>query len=313
MGTVALVARCKVNLKMLLVGACLLLFQIVPIFTLETFEISDGVYSFGGNAYFSMFIVTGDGVMVIEPVRTDHSKEMLKSIREITNEPIKYLFYSHNHWDHTAGGQVFKDEGATIIAHQDAYDWLKEHPREDIVLPDKTWTGKKVITLGKVTLQLRYFGLNHGLGNTMFLLPAAKVAYIADNVTPNSIGFTVMPDFDIKEWERTLGEYLELDFEKAIYSHNNNPEPVKGGDKEDVMQVKEYLKDIRDGIHAELKKGTNPFKIPETLKLPKYKNWVHYDEWLEMNIWAVFLDEHMGPYLARAPRMIKAHPTKSWG
>ena len=288
---------------------------VVPSFGYEIYEVSEGVFSFTNDQiYTSMFIVTGEGVMVIEPVRLSHSKLMLQAIRNITSEPIKYLFYSHNHWDHTRGGQVFKDVGATIIAHEEAYDWLVDNPSQDIVLPDETWSGKqKDITLGEVTLELRYFGANHGLGNTVFLLPAAKVVYIADNVTPNSIGFTVMPDFDIKEWERTLGEYLELDFEKAIYSHNNNPEPVKGGDKEDVMQVKEYLKDIRDGIHAELKKGTNPFKIPETLKLPKYKNWVHYDEWLEMNIWAVFLDEHMGPYLARAPKMIKAHPTKSWG
>merc|ERR1712123_533002 len=273
MGTVALVARCKVNLKMLLVGACLLLFQIVPIFTLETFEISDGVYSFGGNAYFSMFIVTGDGVIVIEPVRTDHSKEMLKSIREITNEPIKYLFYSHNHWGHTAGGQVFKDEGATIIAHQDAYDWLKEHPREYIVLPDETWTGKKDITL--------------------------------DKVTPNSVGFTVMPDFDVDEWKRTLGEYLNIDFEKAVYSHNNNPDAIKGGDKEDIKRFKEFLEDIEEGIEKEIAKGTNPFAVPSTLKLPKYKDWVHYDDWLEMNIWAVFLKDHMGPYLRKSPKLLK--------
>ena len=256
-----------------------------------------------------MFIVTGEEVMVIEPVNTPHAREMLQSIRNITSQ---YLFYSHNHWDHTAGGQVFKDEGATIISHQDAYDWIKDNPREDIVLPDKTWSGKqKDITLGNVKLELHYFGLNHGLGNTLFLVPAAKVAYIADNVTPNSIGFTVMPDFNIKQWQRTLGEYLDVDFNKAVYSHSNNPDAIKGGDKEDIEQFKQFLEDIREGIDAELKKGTNPFAIPATLKLPKYKDWVHYDEWLEMNIWAVFLDDHMGPYLARSPKALK--PRKKFG
>jgi len=287
--------------------ASFLLLPILSTYSYQTYEISDGVFSFTDDgAYISMFVVTGDGVMVIEPVRLDHSRLMLQAIRNITSEPVKHLFYSHNHWDHAAGGQVFKDVGATIIAHEDAYDWLVANPGPDVILPDEKWSGKqKDITLGRVTMELRYFGANHGLGNTVFLIPSAKVAFIADNVTPNRVGFATMPDFNIKQWERSLGEYLELDFEKAIYSHNNNPEPIKGGDKEDIAEMKQYIKDIRDGIHAEFKKGTNPFLIPSTLKLPKYKDWVGYEQWLTMNIWAVLLDEHMGPYLNRTPKKIK--------
>ena len=66
-----------------------MLLQVLPSFTQETFEISDGVYSFAsGGSYFSMFIVTGDGVIVIEPIRTEHSKQMLEAIQNITSEPI---------------------------------------------------------------------------------------------------------------------------------------------------------------------------------------------------------------------------------
>ena len=109
--------------KMMLVAVSLLLLKVVPSFTFETYKVSEGVYSFTDDGfYMSMFVVTGEGVMVIEPVRLSHSKLMLQAIRNITNEPIKYLFYSHNHWDRTLGGQVFKDVGATIIAHEEAYD-----------------------------------------------------------------------------------------------------------------------------------------------------------------------------------------------
>jgi len=295
-----------------LVGVCLLLLQVLPSLTQETYEISDGVYSFAsGGSYFSMFIVTGAGVMVIEPIRTEHSKQMLEAIRNITSEPIKYLFYSHNHWDHIGGGQVFKDVGATIIAHEDAYDWLKENPNPNIVLPDETWTGKKYMMVGNVTLVLQYFGQNHGLGNTLFLLPDAKVAYIADNVSPGRVAFTIMPDFSIKQWERTLGEYLELDFEKAVFSHNYKPEAIKGGDKKDIEDTLEFLKDLRSEIFAEMARGTDPEAVPATLKLPKYKDWVHYDDWLAMNAWAILLQEFMGPYYDRTPRKIK--PQKKWG
>ena len=186
-----------------------------------------------------MFFITGDGVMVIEPVSSNHSTLMLEAIMNITDELVKHLFYSHNHWDHGSGDQVFKDVGATIIAHEDAYDWLEGNLGPDMILPDEAWSGSRNdVTLGDVTLELHYLGANHGLGNTAFLLPAAN---IADNVSPNRIGFTILPDWDIKECERTLGEYLDLDFEKAIYSHCNNPEPIKGGDKEDIIEMIQFL------------------------------------------------------------------------
>jgi glyoxylase-like metal-dependent hydrolase (beta-lactamase superfamily II) len=247
---------------MMLVGSFFLLLQILPSFSYQTFEIADGVYSFASDgSYFSMFIVTGDGVMVIEPIRTEHSKQMLEAIQNITSEPIKYLFYSHNHWDHVSGGQVFKDVGATIIANEDAYDWLKANPNPNVVLPDETWTGKKYIRLGNVTLVLQYFGQNHGVGNTFFLLPDAKVAYIADNVSPGRVGFTIMPDFNIKHWERTLEEYLEVDFEKAVFSQNYKPEAINVGGKNDVEDVLQFIKDLRAGIFAEFAKGTGYQKL----------------------------------------------------
>ena len=53
---------------------------------------------------------------------------------------------------------------------------------------------------------------------------------------------------------------------------------------------------MRTAIYAELQKGTNPFMIPSTLQLPKYEDWKMYNQWLEMNVWRVLLDEWMGPF-----------------
>ena len=101
---------------------------------------------------------------------------MATSIRNVTDAPIKYLFYSHNHWDHNGGGQVFKDEGATIISHVDAYDFIKANPKEGVLLPDNNWIGDQYdVTLGNITVQMHYLGLSHGNGMTTFVLPNQKV------------------------------------------------------------------------------------------------------------------------------------------
>merc|ERR1711892_744435 len=228
--------------KMLLTAVGLVLLQVISSLC-ETYEIADDVYSFTTtNAYFSMFVVTGSGVIVIDPSNLEHSKQMLKEINDITSEPVKWVFYSHNHWDHIAGGQVFKDGGATITAHKEVYEWMKSSPGKDVVLPDILWEGyEKYIQMGRKTLYLRHAGSSHGLGMTAFVLPAERVAYIADIVTPNRVGFAFLPDFDIDGWQYTLQRYLELDFDKAVYAHNANPEPNKGGDKEDIAETVQYL------------------------------------------------------------------------
>jgi len=261
----------------------------------HTTKVADGVYAYGNpaEAYTSMFIVTGDGVIVLEPVNTKHSKALLKSIRSVTDQPIRYLLHSHNHWDHSGGGQVFRDEGASIVAHVEAYEWMKANPHPDMALPNESWAGdRKDLKLGGKTLELHYLGMNHGLGMTVFRLPKEKIVFIADLVTPNRLLFTIVPDFNIKEWLRTLREIEALDFETAVFTHGS---PAVGSKKE-VIENREFIEDLRGAIHAEFKKGTNPFMIPNVVKLPKYKDWAMYEEWLSMNAWRLLLDEFMGPF-----------------
>jgi glyoxylase-like metal-dependent hydrolase (beta-lactamase superfamily II) len=96
---------------------------------------------------------------------------MLQEIRKITDEPIRYVFYSHDHWDHTSGGQVFKNEGAEIIAHTDANKWIKTNTVADQIPADSSWSGShKEYSLGRFTMELHQFGPSHGNGITIFVV-----------------------------------------------------------------------------------------------------------------------------------------------
>ena len=259
-------------------------------------QVADGVYAFDPHdEYNSMFVVTDEGVIAIEPVNSRHATGMLEAIRSVTDQPVRYLLHSHNHWDHANGGNVFREAGAKIVAHEEAYAWMEANPNPELALPDDSWSGEKTeITLGGKTVELHYFGMNHGLGMTVFLLPEEKVAYIADIVTPNRVMFAIIPDFNIKEWLRTLKEVAELDFDKAVYSHSASGSPI--GTKKDVTLTANYITDLQGAIAAEFQKGTGFSDIPAAVKLPKYKDWVGYDEWLPLNVWRVMLDMWMGPF-----------------
>ena len=264
----------------------------------DIFEIAENIYSYvGANEYYSMFIVTTDGVIAIESVSTPHSEGLLQAIQSVTSQPVKFMLHSHDHWDHSSGGQVFKDAGATTIAHIEAFDAMHANPGPDMASPDESWEGcENSITLGGTTVEMHYLGINHGLGMTVFVVPDKQVAYIADLVTPNRVLFSIVPDFNIPEWERSLEEILELNFEKAVYSHNASPNAIEGGDKQDVQFTLDFIQDIRSAIFAEFQNGTPGEMIPTTVQLPQYQNLAGYDEWLPMNVWRVMLDIFMGPY-----------------
>ena len=214
-----------------------------------TVEVAEGVYAFDGSkftGYNSMFITTGNGVIVIEPVNPNHAKALLTAIRAVTDEPITYLFHSHNHWDHSKGGQIFKDEGATIIAHKAAYDWMQANPHPQVVQPDEGWEGaRKDIQLGNKTLELHYLGMNHGMGTTIYRVAEQKVIYIGDLVTPKRVLFTIVPDFNMKETLRSLQEIEAMDFEKSVFSHG-----MAVGGKPEVSAARQYILDLQAAIRA---------------------------------------------------------------
>src|SRR5262249_4084100 len=70
----------------------------------------------------SRFVVRPEGVIATDPIgeRRPAAKAYIEEIQKITKAPIKYVIYSHSHFDHIAGGQPFKDLGAVFVAHRNA-------------------------------------------------------------------------------------------------------------------------------------------------------------------------------------------------
>src|SRR5580704_5702649 len=118
---------------------------------------TDNVYIFRNGGHQSMFVVTKDGVIATDPVaygRPNGGQQYVDEIKKVTDKPIKFLIYSHHHYDHVAGGKAFKDAGAHIIAHKNVMVHLKPLADPNTVLPDESIGNKKVIKLGGTTMEL---------------------------------------------------------------------------------------------------------------------------------------------------------------
>jgi len=67
------------------------------------------------------FIVTPGGVVVVDALASPRQGEaLLRTIRGVTRQPIRWLILTHHHPDHTFGAVVFRRAGAKVIAHPDA-------------------------------------------------------------------------------------------------------------------------------------------------------------------------------------------------
>src|SRR5262245_56296291 len=75
-----------------------------------TTKITDNVYVFRYGGHQSMFIVTPAGVIATDPIseRRPAAKAYIEEIQKVTNAPIRYVIYSHSHFDHIAGGNHSK-------------------------------------------------------------------------------------------------------------------------------------------------------------------------------------------------------------
>ena len=146
-----------------------------PLFA--TTKIADNVYVFRYGGYQSMFVVTPEGVIATDPIaylRPQAAQAYIDETRKITRAPIKYLVYSHHHYDHIAGGKPFKDAGALVVAHKNARAKLEALKYPDVVLPDMVVDQHSTLELGGTRVDLIYVGRNHSDNSLVMLLPKEK-------------------------------------------------------------------------------------------------------------------------------------------
>src|SRR5579864_5110774 len=109
-------------------------------------KVADNVYIFRYVGHQSMFIVTPAGVIATDPISERRpAKPYIDAIQAVTKAPIKYVVYSHSHFDHIAGGQPFKDLGAKFVAQRNAKERILALKPDNVVVPDQVVDGKSVI------------------------------------------------------------------------------------------------------------------------------------------------------------------------
>jgi glyoxylase-like metal-dependent hydrolase (beta-lactamase superfamily II) len=242
-------------------------------------EGTSNVYIFRNQNHQAMFIVTDDGVIATDPVaygRPTGGQTYVNEIRKITDKPIRYLIYSHHHFDHIAGGKAFKDAGARIIAHKRAAERLAQLNDPHTPLPDETVDERRTITLGGTTLELTFMGLHHSDSALIMRLPREKIIFVVDTVPVGSFPGRGFIDIYPLETEDFIEKLLAMDWDRMIPGHPGAPNG-RLGTKDDARSILALMRDAS----AEIKKPAQEGKCwaaEKDLKLEKYASWPGYNQ-----------------------------------
>jgi glyoxylase-like metal-dependent hydrolase (beta-lactamase superfamily II) len=250
-----------------------------PPFATTKVEGTDNVYVFRHGNHQSMFVVTKDGVIATDPVsygRPTGGQIYVDEIKKVTDKPIKYLIYSHVHFDHIAGGKAFKDAGARIIAHKNATNRLKVVQDPHTPIPDESVSNRgKTLKLGGTTLELKYVGPNHSDSLLVMRLPKEKLIFVVDLIPIGTMPGRGMVDFYPLEAEDSIKKILAMDWERLLPGH-----PASGGrqtgTKEDAKQALTLLEEASAEIRKLARDGKCWDPTEKDFKLQKYESWPGY-------------------------------------
>jgi glyoxylase-like metal-dependent hydrolase (beta-lactamase superfamily II) len=254
-----------------------------PMIETTKVEGTDNVYIFRHGNHQSIFVVTPEGVIATDPVaygRPQGGAAYVAEIRKVTDKPIKYLVYSHHHYDHIAGGQAFKDAGATIVSHSKAKERLAVLKDPNTPLPDETFAKSRTLKLGGTVLEMTYVGLNHSDSTLVFRLPKEKLLFVVDLIPVGQFPGRGIIDFYPIEAQDSIKRILAMDWERLIPGH-----PGVGGrlgTKKDAQDQLELLQYASDTVKVPAQEGKCWDGVEKETKLPKYENWPGYENGLPL-------------------------------
>jgi len=192
-----------------------------PALTVE--KVADNLHVIIGNGGNVAVLVTNEGVILVDDKFEEDYEGILAAVKSVTSQPVKYVFNTHHHSDHSGGNTHFITV-AEIISHKNARANILGK-KQDNAAPNMkpariVFTDETSVFLGGQEVRARYFGRGHTNGDIVIYFPAQRVLHTGDLMA----GQTPLIDYSgggsLIEWTKTVdGAMAALEFDKVIPGH----------------------------------------------------------------------------------------------
>jgi glyoxylase-like metal-dependent hydrolase (beta-lactamase superfamily II) len=185
-------------------------------------KVKDDLYVIVGDGGNVAVYVTGDGVILVDDKYEPDFQPILEKVKSVTDQPVKYIFSTHHHADHSGGNVKFLPI-AQIISTANARKNIVEHKQSNapanITPAQITFTTESAVFLGGKEVRAIHFGRGHTNGDAVIYFPALRTIHTGDLMA----GSTPLIDYpgggSVVEWTKTLDGALKLDFDTVIPGH----------------------------------------------------------------------------------------------
>jgi glyoxylase-like metal-dependent hydrolase (beta-lactamase superfamily II)/peptidoglycan/xylan/chitin deacetylase (PgdA/CDA1 family) len=249
---------------------------------LTTVRVTGDLHMVSGEGGNVALYVTGEGVVLVDDMFDRNHEDILKQVRAVTEQPLRYVINTHQHDDH-AGGDFKMLRIAEVIAHKNVranllnikQPYYEDTPGTPIGLPRLTFTDEMTLNLGAGEVRAHYFGRGHTSGDAVILFPRERVIHTGDLFLnfpprPRADGSARPPGASIYvdsaqggsflEWSRTLERTLALDFDTVIPGHG----PL--AKKADLARFAASITAMRDRIAGLVRGGASKAEVLKVLE-----------------------------------------------
>ncbi|MBB5352841.1 glyoxylase-like metal-dependent hydrolase (beta-lactamase superfamily II) [Haloferula luteola] len=239
--------------------------------------IQGNVFRFTAGHYHSIVMPTPEGCFVADPISPEAARWLKNEIQQRFDTPVRYLVYSHNHFDHTLGGEIFDEPSITCISQELAREDLVR-TRTETRIPDLTFKDQLTLHLGDSQVHLRYHGSNNGRGSISMKFMPADVLFVVDWIVLGRLPYMDLKGYDIHGMIDSTREVLDIPFTTFVGGHGRT------GDRQDVARYLGYLEALYGRVVEARRAGQTLAEMQKSIRLVEYKELDRYQEWLPLNI-----------------------------
>ena len=137
-----------------------------------------------------------DGLVLVDSGAPDRSDALMTSLRALAPDVrARTLFNTHWHAENTGANQIFRQNGAAIVAHENTRLWMAtptwmpdedryRPPRTKEAQPDKTFYADGAMTAGNERIEYGYLIEAHTSGDIYVFFRDSNVLAVGDVASP---------------------------------------------------------------------------------------------------------------------------------
>lgn len=250
------------------------------------------------------FIITNDGVVVIDPGSSVHTGNMLlREIRKVTDMPVIAVFDTHIHGDHWLGNDAIQRTypEADIFAHHKTISMIDDGEGQSwlelmhnmtkgatdgtrIVNASDALKGGEDLSIGGHQFQIIHQGKAHTATDIMILYKEDNVLFTGDNVAYQRI--IRMVDGNFKGNIETIETARNLQPAIVVPGHG------KTGGTELLDKYQTYLSILYKNVSKYFDEDLSDFEMKPLIheQLADFHDWSGYEDELGKHISGAYLE-----------------------